>query len=169
MCILRRTAPKNVVRIQAKYRKSGTQHPCRQDEKSQQPKVEHQKRNTIDDIKDEIKQEKKRTKYLGLMITFQQQETTEIRNRIRAAGATFLKCRQELTSRTYGLRHRLRLFEAVVSLTMNYASGTWTLTKEHERMINRHNAKCFGSSLDGIGKFASPIPTQERWKSERSD
>ena len=30
------------------------------------------------------------------MITFQQQETTEIRNRIRAAWATFHKYRQEL-------------------------------------------------------------------------
>ena len=33
------------------------------------------------------------------------------------------------------LRHRLQLFDAVVSPTMNYASGTSTLTKEHERMI----------------------------------
>ena len=40
------------------------------------------------------------TKYLGQMVTFQQQETTEIRNRIRAAWATFHKYRQEPTSRT---------------------------------------------------------------------
>ena len=33
------------------------------------------------------------------------------------------------------LRHRLRLFDAVVSPTMNFASGSWKLTKEHERMI----------------------------------
>ena len=75
------------------------------------------------------------TKYLGQMITFQQQETTEVRNRIRAAWAKFHKYRQELTSRNYMLRHRLRLFDAVETPTMNYASGTWTLTKEHERMI----------------------------------
>ena len=29
---------------------------------------------------------------------------------------------------------------------MNHASGTWTLTKEHERMIHRRSAKCFASS-----------------------
>ena len=63
------------------------------------------------------------------MITFQQQETTEIRNRIRAAWATFHKYRQELTSRNYMLRHRLRLFDAVITPTMSYASGTWTFTK----------------------------------------
>ena len=69
------------------------------------------------------------------MITFQQQETTEIRNRFRAVWATFFKKRQQLTSRTYMLRHGLRFFDAVVSPTMKYASGTWTLPKEHERLI----------------------------------
>ena len=39
------------------------------------------------------------------------------------------------------LRHRLRLFDAVISPTMNYASGTWTLTKEHERMIQSMQRK----------------------------
>ena len=39
------------------------------------------------------------TKYSGQMITFQQQETTEIRNRIRAAWARFHKQRRELTIR----------------------------------------------------------------------
>ena len=38
-------------------------------------------------------------KYLVQMITFQQQETTEIKNRIRAAWATFYKHKQELTSK----------------------------------------------------------------------
>ena len=69
------------------------------------------------------------------MITFQQQETTETRNRIRTVWTTFHKYRQELTSRNFLLKHRLRLFDAVVTPTICYASGTWTLAKEHERMI----------------------------------
>ena len=44
------------------------------------------------------------------------------------------------------LRHRLRLFDAVVSPTMDYASGTWTFTKEHERMIQSAQRKTFDSS-----------------------
>ena len=64
----------------------------------------------IDDIKVVMLTREESTKYLGQMITFQQQETTEIRNRIRAAWAKFHKYRQELTSRNYMLRHRLRLF-----------------------------------------------------------
>ena len=89
----------------------------------------------IDDIKVEILIRAESTKHLGHMITFQQQETTEIINRIRAAWATFHKNIQGLTSRTYMLRHRLRLFDAVVSPTMDCASGIWTFTEEHEGMI----------------------------------
>ena len=89
----------------------------------------------IEDIKVEILTREVSTKYLGQMITFQQQETTEIMNRIRAAWATLHKYRQELTSKIYMLRHRLRFFDSVVSPTMKCASGTWTLTKERERMI----------------------------------
>ena len=62
----------------------------------------------VDNIKVEILSRGESTKYLGQMITFQQQETTEIRNRIRAAWATFHKYRQELTSKNYLLKHRLR-------------------------------------------------------------
>ena len=82
----------------------------------------------IDDIKVEILTREECTTYLGQMITFQQQETTEIRNRIRAAWATFHKYRQELTSRNYMLITRR-------TPTMNCTSGNWTLTKEHKRMI----------------------------------
>ena len=64
----------------------------------------------IDDIKVEISTREESTEYLGQMTTFQQQETTEIRNRIRAAWATFHKYRQELTSRTCMLKHPLWAF-----------------------------------------------------------
>ena len=77
----------------------------------------------FDDITVETLTREESTKYLCQMITLQQQETTEIRNRTRAAWATFHKHRQELTSRNYMLKHRLRLFDTVVSPTMNCASG----------------------------------------------
>ena len=89
----------------------------------------------IDDIGIEILTRSESVKYLGQMITFQQQETTEINNRIRAAWATFHKCRQELTSKNHMLKHCLRLFDAAITPTICYASGTWAPTKEHERVI----------------------------------
>ena len=95
----------------------------------------------VDNMKVEILTRGESTKYLGQMITFQQQETTEIRNRIRAAWATFHKYRQELTSKNYMLKHRLRLFDATIYPTVCYAAETWTPTKEHERMIQSTQRK----------------------------
>ena len=89
----------------------------------------------IDNIKVEILTREESTKYLGHMVKKQQQETTEIKNRIRAGWATFYKYKQELTSNSYLLRHWLREFDMVITPTMNYASGKWTLSKEHERII----------------------------------
>ena len=53
----------------------------------------------IDDIEIEILTRSESVRYVGQLITFQQQETTEIKNRIRTAWATFHKYRQELTSK----------------------------------------------------------------------
>ena len=36
---------------------------------------------------------------------------------------------------------RLRLFNMVITPTLSYASGTWTLSKEHERMIRSTQRK----------------------------
>ena len=49
--------------------------------------------------------------------------------------------RQELTSKNYMLKHRLRLFDATVSPTLCCAAGTWTPSKEHERMIQSTQRK----------------------------
>ena len=65
----------------------------------------------------------------------------KIKNRIRAAWATFHKKKQELTSKNYLLKHRLRLFDAAITPTMCCASGTWEPTKEHERKIQSAQRK----------------------------
>ena len=80
-------------------------------------------------------------KYLGQRISFHQQETLEIKSRIRAAWATIQKYRQELTSKKYTLKHCLRLFDATVSPTICYAAGTWAANKEHERIIQSTQRK----------------------------
>ena len=95
----------------------------------------------VDDIFFEILPRGESMRYLGQTMTFLQQERTEIKNRIRAAGATFHKYRQELTSKNYMLKHRVRLFDAAITPTMCYASGTWASTKEHERMTQSTQRK----------------------------
>ena len=87
------------------------------------------------DVRIEVLKRSESVRYLGQLITFQQQETTEIKNRIRTAWAAFPKYRQELTSKNYLLKHRLRLFDAAITPTICYASGTWAPTKGHERIL----------------------------------
>ena len=90
---------------------------------------------TIDNIKVEVLPARECAKYLGQTKTFEQQETTEMKSRIRAAWASFTKCKQELMSKSCLLRHRLCLFNLVISPTLTHVCGTWTVSQEHERMI----------------------------------
>ena len=99
----------------------------------------------------EVWQEEKA--WVGQMIMFQQQETTEIKNRNRAAWATFRKYRQELTSKNYMLKHRLQLFDAAITPTICYPSGTWA-------WYNRRNAKCSDSS------YKQKEDTKRSWNTE---
>ena len=86
--------------------------------------LDSQKEMQIGDVKIEILTRSESVRYLGQLITFQHQETTEIKNRIRTAWATFHKYRQELTSKNYLLKHRLRLFDAAITPTICYPSRT---------------------------------------------
>ena len=95
----------------------------------------------IGDMSIEILAKNESVKYLGQRISFHQQETLEIKSRIRASWTTFHKYRQELTSKKYMLKLRLRLFDATVSPTLCYAAGKWTPSKEHERMIQSTQRK----------------------------
>ena len=96
---------------------------------------------TVDNINIEVLAKGESARYLGQKNTFEDQETEEIKNRLKAAWAAFHKYRQELTSKDYRLCHRLRLFNMVVTPTLTYASGTWTLTQKHEKMIKTAQRK----------------------------
>ena len=74
-------------------------------------------------------------------ITFEERETEEIKNRLKAAWAAFYKYRQELTSKDYRLCHRLRLFNMVITPALTYENGTWTLSQKHERMTRTAQLK----------------------------
>ena len=81
----------------------------------------------INNIKVEMLTKEESTKYLGQMATFHQQET------LGAAWAAFYKYRQELTSESYSLQHRLRLFNMVITPTMNCAACTWTFFQKNTK------------------------------------
>ena len=92
-------------------------------------------------------------KYLGQRVSFYQQETTEIKCRIRAAWATFHKYRQELTSKNYMLKLRLLLFDVTVSPTVCYAAGAWALNKEHQIMIQSTQHKMLRLTIQTKRKY----------------
>ena len=92
---------------------------------------------------------------LDKKITFEEQETEEIKNRLKAAWAAFHKHRQELTSKDYRLCHRLRLLSMVITPTLTYASGTWTLSQKHERMIKTTQRKMLRLIVQTKRKYKS--------------
>ena len=100
------------------------------------------------------------------MITLLQQ-TTEIRNRIRAAWATFHKYRQDLTSKNFMLKHRLRLFDAVITPTICFASGTWTPTKEHERMIQSTQRKMLRLIIQTKRRYKKIVKQKDKTNEEK--
>eukprot|EP00973_Karenia_brevis_P022706 3125287-Karenia_brevis.AAC.1 len=77
------------------------------------------------------------TKYLGRKFTFDDQSKVELQQRLAAAWGKFNVYRQELTSKTYPLKERLRLFDATITATVLYGSASWTLTQDSEMLLER--------------------------------
>ena len=71
----------------------------------------------------EVLSPEERVLYLEQMMTFVEQETTEVRHRIRCGWSAFAKHRQEPTVQSYLLGHRLHLFDAVVTPTVTGGAG----------------------------------------------
>jgi hypothetical protein len=66
--------------------------------------------------------------YLGREFSFEDMHIKELRHRINRGWAKFHQYKRELSGRHYPLLDRLRLFEAVVTPTLLYSAGTWTMT-----------------------------------------
>ena len=118
----------------------------------------------VDNIQIEIMKKGESARYLGQKITFEDQETGEVKNRLKAAWAAFHKYRQELTSRDYRLCHRLRLFNMVIIPTLTCASGTWTLTKKHEKMIKTAQRKMLRLIIQTKRKYKTKRKLQAKKK-----
>ena len=68
-------------------------------------------------------------RYLGRKLCLHNCQATELDHRISASWAKFNYFREELTSKSYPLAARLRLFEALVTPTVLYGSCAWALTR----------------------------------------
>ena len=76
-------------------------------------------------------------RYLGILLSFNNQLDMEIDHRIRVAWCKFAKYRQELTNKHYDLRNRLKLFDSVITPSFLYCASTWTMTAARESKVTR--------------------------------
>ena len=74
-------------------------------------------------------------RYLGRQLSMQEYHRTELVNRIKCGWKAFFKFKDALCNRSLPLRNRMKLFGAVVTPSVLYASGTWTMTIENERAL----------------------------------
>ena len=84
---------------------------------------------------------KGKLKYLAQMITFVDQETTEVQHRIRCAWSAFTKHRQELTSQSHRLQHRLHQFDAVGHTDKYIRSRDLGYSKRTRKTAPHHSAQ----------------------------
>ena len=122
---------------------------------------------TVDNIKIEVLAKGDSARYLGQKITFEEQGTEKIKNRLKAAWAAFHKYRQELTSKDYRLCHRLRLFNMVITPTMIYASGTWTLTLKHKKTMKTAQRKMLRLIVQTKRKYKLKKVTANKRRGDR--
>ena len=101
---------------------------------------------------------------LDKQLRFSNRKQQRSKNRIRAAWALFYRHKQELKSKSYFLQHRLRLFNMVITPTLSYASGTWTLSREHERMIRSTQRKMLRLIVQTQRKYKKKTQTSKNEK-----
>ena len=73
--------------------------------------------------------------YLGRSLSLGRMQEEELRHRIARAWSKFHQFKKELCGRYFPLLDRLRLFEAVVTPSVLYACGTWTMNSGMECML----------------------------------
>ena len=75
--------------------------------------------------------------YLGRKLTFRCKDEADLDNRIALSWRKFHVLKQELTSRSYSLKGRLKLFHGTVTPTMLYGSASWNLTVDLRNKLRR--------------------------------
>eukprot|EP00973_Karenia_brevis_P003799 524533-Karenia_brevis.AAC.1 len=75
------------------------------------------------------------TDYLGRRLCLTDFHDTELAARLDKAWRKFHSLKSELCSKHITMRDRVRLFEAAVTSTLLYGSGSWTMTADREKRL----------------------------------
>ena len=68
--------------------------------------------------------------YLGRALGMTEMHDEQLRNRVAKAWSKFSIYRGELVEKNFPIRCRMRLFNASVTPTILYGSGSWAMTSE---------------------------------------
>ena len=79
--------------------------------------------------------------YLGRALSLTDTHGVELANRINKAWAKFGVWKQELTDREVPLQLRLKLFQAVITPTVLYGSGSWVMTDARQAVLQSAQLK----------------------------
>ena len=101
--------------------------------------------------------------YLGRVVNFSRSHDAEIENRISRAWAAFGKFSKELYCKHYPLKQRLLLFNATVTATVLYGSGTWVMTKGREQTLRTTMRRMLRKMHGCPRKLQEDSETGEEW------
>ena len=91
------------------------------------------------------------TMYLGRLLSVDAVHDTELDHRLEKAWKNFFAHKAQLCNRSFRLRDRLRLFESVVTSSVLYGSGCWTMTQSREQKLRTTQRKML-RWIVGVGR-----------------
>ena len=89
----------------------------------------------------EVLEKTQKTMYLGRMMKPTEMQEEELKNRMSKAWAKYNTHKNDLTNDRLPIELRLRLFNATVTPTMMYGSGSWALTEQMRNDVRTQQRK----------------------------
>lgn len=97
-------------------------------------------------------EEVEKFKYLGVMITRDNDETIEIQGRITAANKAYYALIGIMKSNHVHQKTKIKIYQTIIRSVLTYGSETWTMSKKIETMLGVFERKVlrriFGAVLD---------------------
>ena len=109
------------------------------------------------------------TAYLGRDLCFEGSHDVEITSRINKAWKKFFALKPDLCGKHVSLRCRLKLFNATVTPTLLYGSGSWTMTADRERTLRTTQRRMLRWMLGSFWKRPDKEESQEEAGDSDSD
>jgi hypothetical protein len=75
-------------------------------------------------------------KYLGIILNEDNNNQTDLQERIINAGKTYFMLQKFLKNKNVSKKLKLRLKNTIIDKTLTYASETWTLAKRDRKQLN---------------------------------